>query len=366
MTTARPIKVLRLLSHLGTGGTEKQCVEVLAHARRHARELGVTIDFATYCTSPFEHVLAPPEGVPWHRLDRPWTVRGALAAARALRPLLAGYDVLHALLWPSVYVARLARPAIPVVASVHNTVQPAGPLGLKRRLDRWMFRGTRLVFNSAAGRDALAGALGFDPATVDVVVNGKPLFGGPFGPRRGVLCVARCNPQKRHDLLIEALGRLSPATLDRLAPVAFIGQGTDAPAFRARLARVAPPSKVVGLGEVQDVQARMARADLVVLPTDHEGLPNVILEAWNTRTPVLASRAPGVTELVRSGQDGLLVENTPQAWAAALEAFDPHDPAVVARAAAGRARLEGEFSIAAAAEAWARIYREEALRATKL
>ncbi|RMG98910.1 MAG: glycosyltransferase family 1 protein [Deltaproteobacteria bacterium] len=365
MSKRDTLRVLRLMSHLGTGGTEKQCLEVLEHAKTRD-DLGVQIHLATYCTDPFVHVLDPPVGVRWHRLDRPWNVAGAVAAARALRPLLADYDVLHAMLWPSVYVARLARPRIPIVASVHNTVQPAGPYGLKRKLDRWMFRGTRLVFNSAAGRDALASPLGFDPSRVPVVPNGKRLYGGPFGPRRGVLCVARISPQKRHDILLSAIARLDDATRERLAPFEFVGQGTDADEFRRRCREVDARGLVEGVGEVRDVESRMARASLVVLPTDHEGMPNVVLEAWNTKTPVLASRAPGVLELIRDGHDGLLVDNTAEAWAEALRSFDPLDPRVEARVDAGRRRLEAEFSLDAVVEAWARIYRDAALQPTQL
>ncbi len=356
---ARPLRVLRLMSHLGTGGTEKQCLEVLAHLRDMGPDLGVRVDLATYCAPPFHHVLSMPEGVTWHRLDRPWTPRGALAAARALRPLLARYDVLHALLWPSVWVARLARPRIPLVASVHNTVQPSGPLGLKRLADRASLRGTTLVFNSEAGRAALAADLGFDPAAVAVVPNGKIPYAGPWSERSGVVCVARRSPQKRHDLLLQAAA-LDPAVARE--GVAFVGQGTDAPDFAARAESVATAGGVRGLGEVTDPMAHIAAAHVLALPTDHEGLPNVILEAWNARTVVVASRAPGVVELVRHGEDGLLVENTPVAWARALRRL-LSDAALRERlVAAGRARLEREFSLDAAARGWARVYRDAAGR----
>ena len=51
----------------------------------------------------------------------------------------------------------------------------------------------------------------------------------------------------------------------------------------------------------------MAAADLVVLPSVYEGLPNVVLEAMRFRKPVVATAAPGTTEVVVDGETGLLV-----------------------------------------------------------
>ncbi len=345
------------MSHLGTGGTERQCLEVLARMHGDANELQMDVHLATFCGPPFHHVLPAPAGVVWHQLDRPWTPRGALAAARALRKVAADYDVVHGLLWPGIWVCALARTRAPLVASIHNTVQPAGHLGFKRRLDRvFLRRACHLVFNSEAGRTALGGPLGFAGRETTVIPNGKEPYPGPWPRRGGVVCVARLVHQKRIDLLLAALEtRRDPVP----GGVRFIGQGTDSAKFRGQL-RALGRNDVQGLGEVTDPMTHIASADVLVLPTDHEGMPNVILEAWNARTVVLASRVPGVAELVRDGVDGRLVENTPDAWAAALDHAlgDPDSTRPLAER--GRERLENEFSLACAAERWAGVYRRAA------
>ena len=61
------------------------------------------------------------------------------------------------------------------------------------------------------------------------------------------------------------------------------------------------------LGHRDDVPRLLAAADLVVLPSAYEGLPNVVLEAMRFRKPVVATAAPGTTEVVVDGQTGLLV-----------------------------------------------------------
>ena len=49
-------------------------------------------------------------------------------------------------------------------------------------------------------------------------------------------------------------------------------------------------------------------ADVLVLPSRHEGFPMVLLEAWACGKPVIASRTRGLKELISDGETGLLFE----------------------------------------------------------
>jgi glycosyltransferase involved in cell wall biosynthesis len=65
-----------------------------------------------------------------------------------------------------------------------------------------------------------------------------------------------------------------------------------------------------------------AGARLFVLPSHHEGLPTVLLEAMACRLPVVATACTGSAELVRNGETGLLVPVAdPPALAAAVAAL---------------------------------------------
>jgi glycosyltransferase involved in cell wall biosynthesis len=67
--------------------------------------------------------------------------------------------------------------------------------------------------------------------------------------------------------------------------------------------------RVQMLGNVAHAQlpALMQHADLLVLPSYHEGVPNVILESMASGTPVVATDVGGIAEIVRPDVSGLLV-----------------------------------------------------------
>ena len=67
-------------------------------------------------------------------------------------------------------------------------------------------------------------------------------------------------------------------------------------------------SRVRFLGHRDDVPRLMTAADIIILPSAYEGLPNVVLEAMRLRKPVIATAAPGTTEVgCRYKETGLLV-----------------------------------------------------------
>ena len=53
--------------------------------------------------------------------------------------------------------------------------------------------------------------------------------------------------------------------------------------------------------------ALLAAADLLVCPSQHEPLGNVVIEAWAHDTPVVAADSDGPRNLIRHGETGLLV-----------------------------------------------------------
>jgi glycosyltransferase involved in cell wall biosynthesis len=98
-------------------------------------------------------------------------------------------------------------------------------------------------------------------------------------------------------------------------------------------------------GYTQDMEAVYRQADLFVLPSLTEGLPNVLLEAAMHRVPIVATRVGGIPALFKDGQEACLVEaNNIEALASALECYLECPERFIARAELARERVRTHHS----------------------
>ena len=159
-----------------------------------------------------------------------------------------------------------------------------------------------------------------------------------------VLALGRLHPNKGFDLLIEALAATRDITLW------IAGDGP----LRSNLERLASRLGIAGrvrfLGWREDVPRLLAAADLLVCPSLHEPLGNVVIEAWSAGLPVVATASDGPAGLIRDSENGILVPlpgsrgGGPQALAQAIERVCA-DPALRAKLGkAGRQAYEAEFT----------------------
>jgi glycosyltransferase involved in cell wall biosynthesis len=286
-------------------------------------------------------------------LDGAWPApdaRAVAAAAAQLQtvavgtPLVADGLAFGAL--PELVQAHAAR--LRWVALVHHPLHLESGLdeATRRRLrhgETLALRHARQVVVTSAATARDVAAMGVPPARIAVVEPGtdRPALrpridaGGRGGPVR-LLCVATLTPRKGHAVLLQALAPL--AALDWELHV--VGSATRDPATAAQLRAVAAAPALAGRvhwhGEVDAdrLQAHYAAADLLVLPSLHEGYGMVVAEAVAAGLPVLATRAGALPDTLPADA-GLLV---PPGDAAALQAALERaitDPALRARLAAG-------------------------------
>ena len=137
--------------------------------------------------------------------------------------------------------------------------------------------------------DADAG-LPIDRATLDTPAD-APLL----------LALGRLHRNKGFEILLAALAQL---------PGTFLWLGGDGPlkhALQQDAERLGIAARVRFLGWRTDIPALFATATMLVCPSRHEPLGNVVIEAWAHRRPVIAAAAQGPSALVVDGQNGLLV-----------------------------------------------------------
>lgn len=159
-----------------------------------------------------------------------------------------------------------------------------------------------------------------------------------------LLTVGRLSPEKGHLVLLAALHDLK----QRGVPVhcTFVGDGPKRSQLEAEVARHEIQSMVTFAGAIgQDRIADFyATADVFVLPSFSEGLPVVLMEAMASGLPTVSSRITGIPELIRHGEDGVLVSPARPDLLAQAIADLADDPSVRRRmAASARERIVREF-----------------------
>ena len=119
-----------------------------------------------------------------------------------------------------------------------------------------------------------------------------------------LLTVGRLDYQKGYDLLIEAMIKLD----DRFH-LTIVGEGKDKSKLKYLVESFDVKEKVTFVGFQSNPYVYMMHADLYILSSRYEGLPNVVLEANACGTPVVAFKCPGGTsEIIENGVNGFLCE----------------------------------------------------------
>jgi len=238
---------------------------------------------------------------------------------------------------PGGITAALAAPSLPLVVSLHGSdVFVAERFGPARLAARRTFR--RAGFVTACSDDLArrATALGADAERMETVPYGVDVArfhpdGAIRAARRAELnvgdrvplCVAagRLVRKKGFEYLIDALADVPGAVL------AIAGEGTLAGELRQRAQTTGVSDRIRFLGnQSQDrVGEYFAAADVICAPSvrddsgNVDGLPNVVLEAMASATPLVTTSAGGIGAVIEDGRTGVIVpERDSHALAAAM------------------------------------------------
>jgi phosphatidyl-myo-inositol dimannoside synthase len=166
--------------------------------------------------------------------------------------------------------------------------------------------------------------------------------------------------KKGFEYLIDAVSRLSTKATLAIAGTGDLASELDT---RAREAHVADRVRFLGNVTQDAVGSWFAAADVAVIPSvrddsgNVDGLPNTVLEALATGTPVIATPAGGIGAVITDGSTGLLVrERDPEALASAADALLGDRARATALGRAARAMVDARFGWGTAAARFEAAY----------
>lgn len=169
--------------------------------------------------------------------------------------------------------------------------------------------------------------------------------------------IAQLIPRKGHALLLDVLAQRS----ERLPPLwlLFFGEGRERQGLGRQIDELGLGDRVRLEGFRDDLRQIVPCLDLVVHPATMEGLGVSLLQSTAAGVPILASAAGGIPEVVRDGENGLLVPpRDHKALGDALERLLGDGSLRRRLGDAGRELARRELSVDAMVEGNLAVYRE--------
>lgn len=211
-------------------------------------------------------------------------------------------------------------------------------------------KGAKVVFFENTGnRDTLVAA-GVVPNGRDVVLNGAGVNLEDYpcqtypqeGPVR-FLFVGRVMHEKGVDELFAAAKRMKQKYGDG---VEFHIVGSFEEAYKPVMDELEQADVVKYHGYQSDIKSFYAMASCIVLPSYHEGMSNVLLEAAASGRPLITSDIPGCREAVENGVSGYLrpIKDADALYAAMQRFAELPEGWRAEMGRCGRMRMEQKFS----------------------
>jgi glycosyltransferase involved in cell wall biosynthesis len=314
-----PQRVLHVIDSLDLGGAQTLLLEICRNADRERFEVEVACmhGLGVFATE-FEkagikvHSLSPAKWPPLYIPNFP----------RLLRRL--DPDVLHFHLFGSNLIAKpLAALAGKRTLIVHDHCNDAGrgnPVmlfadALTNRL------ASKVIAVSRSIRDFLILHEGMNPDRVVTLSNGidsqsflpakegqRALAKSALGLSSDAFVIGgmgRLVPQKNFSLFLDVAARVLAKNPSAVFVVA--GTGSQEDELKAKAALLGINERVLFLGHVSDRLALYHAFDALLMTSDFEGTPMVLLEAMSCGLPVVASAVDGIAEVCSNGKDAILV-----------------------------------------------------------
>lgn len=177
----------------------------------------------------------------------------------------------------------------------------------------------------------------------------KPLIG----------TIARLNKEKGIERFISAM----PFILRKIPMARFliVGKGYEKANLEAQVKSLNLDSKV-DFQEVpwsESVYKVLASLDIFVMPSLREGCPTSLLEALAFSRPVVASKIPGISDIVEDGRNGLMVDTSdPQLFAENIIFLCEQPDTAVAMGKEGRKKILSSFTLEREMERFRKLYQD--------
>jgi len=219
------------------------------------------------------------------------------------------------------------------------------------------------------GAEFLRSQVSANPSKVLFAPHGLPLENYPFSPRQNwhspprILAVGRLEEKKGFTYLLDALKLLQDQKITLEATL--LGKGTFEEQLKTQQKELNLTNlQMKGAVPQEEVRSQMQEADLLVAPCivgkngDHDGLPNVLLEAAALGLPILTTPVGGTGDLINEETGWLCRPNDAQDLAQKIQQVFANPQAAFAKAQAARNDVAAHYDVMGNVKILARAFEQ--------
>ena len=319
-------RVVVVVSQLGFGGAERQTLELLRQLRgtewAPVRVICLSTNVSPYGETVRE--LGYPLSIV-HRMGG-FDVARCLELRRCLQQDEA--DVVHAVNWFASGYCILAKPRrTRIISSIRNSHLPAG-IVRRSTLPLLIRRADGVLVNSERGRQLVVRTCKVPLSRVVLVPNGidvdalrSAAIPGSFRRELNIPAEAPVVAYVGRNARVKNIPRLLGVVRKLLQAssavrIVLAGEGLDPSLIAGTDLAVVP--RLFCLGPRRDVPSLLRDATVLVLTSDNEGMPNVVLEALASGVPVVATDVGDLTHMLPQSCGALVPPNIDQLASAIL------------------------------------------------
>ncbi len=297
------MRILHCIHSLAGGGAERQLKLLVSEANKKGE------DYAIFCVDGTGNDL-PSGQVKIYTSKRQSKITVFKEIQHAIDDFLP--EVIHAWLpssvtIPAMFIGKWNR--IPVVFSYRNTMKFSRPLMVIEYLFAWIFS-KGIVSNNPINASKLQYRLLYYSKIHDFIPNAvkiDPKYKKTTSHNhtiRNIIFVGRLTYQKNWQCLINALPKVIQSHSD--IRILIYGDGEDKHDLITLVKKLELENYVSLLGYEKDIYKAMHNADVLILPSWYEGMPNVFLEALEIGLPCIVSDIYSNVNLLNNTKAALL------------------------------------------------------------
>jgi len=305
-----------IIHQLTMGGAERMMVNILNHFAKEGEEVHLII-FKNI--GSLKELLEP--SIIIHDLDASsvkQSIPKCLLELYRLKPdtVFSGIGHVNIALAPFISMMRMFLPHTRWVSRETNIVSMQNKHSKYPQVFDWLYRRVYknydvIIAQSEDMRNDLQ--LNYPSSAAKTIVINNPIdidrvemLSNEFDFKKiNLVNIGILRKTKRHDLMLQTLAKL-PVNYNLL----LVGDGEEEKCLKDLAEELGITDRVTFEGHKTNPYPYMKKADLFILTSEHEGFPNVLLEANALGLPVIAFACPGgITEIVKNGRNGFHVPN---------------------------------------------------------